>query len=228
MFYSPTDATSSAVLSGITACAFLGAFYGGLGALTQSNVKRFLAYFSVALWSTCLMGVGNPSPSTVAAVVFSFVSMNLALTVVFVVLGNLHGQRRSDDFIGLKGISSRRVFETLILLFALLSLVGLPPMMGFPAMLNLFGALFEQRSLGILLFFVLFLVLLLGIVFRVVATVFFEAPDDRDGLFDSLTGIGIKTRVALAGLLVPLFIFGLFWERLFTALVQRANHFIIP
>lgn len=120
---------------------------GNLLALVQRNIKRLLAYSSIAQAGYALIGVaaiaaqpGVLPGAGVAAVGFymaMYVMTNLAGFAVIILFANATGSETIADFAGL---SRRNLGLALAMTVALLSLAGIPPMAGFIGKLALFRA----------------------------------------------------------------------------------------
>lgn len=115
---------------------------GNLFALRQQNIKRFLAFSSIAQVGFILVGVYGTEPQSTSSVVFFilvYVFSNLAAFGVAGVLSSVAGKERIDDF---KGLYQTNPFLCWIMALALFSLAGIPPTAGF------FGKLFLLTSGG--------------------------------------------------------------------------------
>ncbi|MBA2286219.1 MAG: NADH-quinone oxidoreductase subunit N, partial [Ktedonobacteraceae bacterium] len=112
---------------------------GNILALVQSNVKRLLAYSSIAHAGYLLIGVVAGSPLGLSAILFylfCYTFLNLGAFGVVSVLERVDntGSSLSD----LRGLWYRRPVLATLLAFFLLSLAGFPPMAGFAAKYYLF------------------------------------------------------------------------------------------
>ncbi len=146
----------------LTALAILTMSVGNLVALAQSNIKRMLAWSSVAHAGYLLLGVVTMiSPpaggsdmmmrsqeigeSAGAAILFYLVGytlMNLAAFGIINVMSHKPGQD-ADDISGYAGLSRRQPLAAATLGIALLSLAGIPPFVGFMAKFYLFSAVVD-------------------------------------------------------------------------------------
>jgi NADH-quinone oxidoreductase subunit N len=121
--------------------------FGNLMALVQTNIKRLIAYSSIAQAGYALIGVaaiaaqeGSAPGSGAAAVSFymvMYVLTNLAAFGVIILFTNAGGSEKIADFAGL---SRRNLSLALVMTVALLSLAGVPPAAGF------FGKFFLFRA----------------------------------------------------------------------------------
>ncbi len=118
---------------------------GNLAALTQSNLKRMLAYSSIAHAGYLLMGVVAGSSRGVTAMLIylmTYAFMQLGAFAVVIML-------RRKDVIGdelkdMSGLYQRQPFAAFAMLLFMLSLGGIPPTAGFMGKFWLFGAAVES------------------------------------------------------------------------------------
>ncbi len=109
---------------------------GNLFALRQQNIKRFLAFSSIAQVGFILVGISSNSIQGQSAVVFFilvYVFSNLAAFAVAELISSQTGKESINDY---KGLYKTNPFLSWILALALFSLAGIPPTAGF------FGKLF--------------------------------------------------------------------------------------
>jgi NADH-quinone oxidoreductase subunit N len=111
---------------------------GNLFALRQQNIKRFLAFSSIAQVGFILVGIssGGDTNLGITAVVYFiliYVFSNLAAFGVATVISEHSGKENIDDY---KGLYKTNPFLSWMLALALFSLAGVPPTAGF------FGKLF--------------------------------------------------------------------------------------
>ncbi|MBL7742313.1 MAG: NADH-quinone oxidoreductase subunit N [Chitinophagaceae bacterium] len=115
---------------------------GNLFALPQQNIKRFLAFSSIAQVGFILVAISSNSPEGLSSVVYFvliYVFSNLAAFGVASVISEKTGRENIDDY---KGLYKTNPFLTWILALALFSLAGVPPTAGF------FGKLFLLTAGG--------------------------------------------------------------------------------
>jgi NADH-quinone oxidoreductase subunit N len=114
---------------------------GNLAALTQSNVKRMLAYSSIAHAGYVLIGVVAGTPRGITAMlihlfVYSFMQLGAFAVVVMLRRRDVIGDELKD----FGGLHVRQPFAAFAMLLFMLSLGGIPPTAGFMGKLWLFGA----------------------------------------------------------------------------------------
>lgn len=116
---------------------------GNLAAIFQKNLKRLLAYSSIAQAGYAMIGLVVFTPEGSAAAMFyllMYVFTNMAAFGVIILVSNVSG---SDDLKDLYGLNRRSPYLALVMLFALLSLGGIPPTAGFIGKFFLFKAAVE-------------------------------------------------------------------------------------
>jgi NADH-quinone oxidoreductase subunit N len=117
---------------------------GNLVAMWQTNIKRLLAYSSIAQAGYILVGVVAASPMGVSAVLLylaAYAVTNLGAFAAVIAFSNQTGSDEIDDY---AGMHKRAPGLALVLIICLLSLAGIPPMAGFVGKLWLFAALIER------------------------------------------------------------------------------------
>jgi len=117
---------------------------GNLAAITQTDMKRLLAYSSIAHAGFMLMGVVALSPSGTRGLliyVLVYLVMNLG---AFLVVTLIHRHEGTFDLRDYHGLLRRQPLLTLAMAVFLLSLTGIPPLTGFMGKLYVFLAVIER------------------------------------------------------------------------------------
>ncbi len=185
---------------------------GNFTAINQMNVKRLLAYSSIAHAGYLLMGVTVLDESGYNAILLYlsiYLFMNLGAFAVVQIIADTTG---SEDISAFKGLGYRMPFAALALGVFLFSLAGIPPLAGFIGKFYLFAALIKEGG-----FWYIFLALI-GILNSVVA-LFYYARILREMY---LRGMDIESPLKLnwihTGVLavtaLAMIVFGLYWEPL--------------
>jgi len=123
--------------------------FGNLAAYTQTNLKRLLAYSTIAHAGFMMLGLATMTRDGVSAVLvylIVYLFMNLGAFAVVAFLRNVTGSEDMRDF---RGLIHRAPVLVVTLAVFLLSLLGLPPLAGFAAKFQIFSALFDAgRNYG--------------------------------------------------------------------------------
>lgn len=122
-------------------CALLSMTIGNFAALTQNNLKRMLAYSSIAHAGYILVALASNSEIGTAAAMFylaAYALMNLgAFAVIIYIAGKGEKHLRIDD---LAGLGQRQPFTAAMMTVFLLSLIGVPLTGGFFGKFYIFRA----------------------------------------------------------------------------------------
>lgn len=124
----------------LVAMAIITMTLGNFVAIFQNNIKRMLAYSSIAQAGYAMIGLVTLTPDGSGATMFyllMYVFTNVAAFGVVILVSNLSQSEQMEDFYGL---SRRAPYLALIMLFALLSLGGIPPTAGFVGKFLVFKA----------------------------------------------------------------------------------------
>src|SRR5580704_7853645 len=114
---------------------------GNVAALTQTNIKRMLAYSSIAHAGYVLIGVVAGTPRGVSAMliyllIYAFMQLGAFAVIVIMRRKDVIGDELKD----LSGLSFRHPAAAFAMLLFMLSLGGIPPTAGFMGKFWLFGA----------------------------------------------------------------------------------------
>ncbi len=121
--------------------------FGNLAAYSQTNLKRLLAYSTIAHAGFMMMGLATMTRDGAGAVMFYLVVylfMNLGAFAVVAFVRNLTGH---EDITYLRGFVQRSPLLVIMLGVFLLSLLGLPPLAGFSAKFQIFAVVFDSASM---------------------------------------------------------------------------------
>jgi len=154
---------------------------GNLAALSQTNMKRLLAYSSIAHAGYALLGFVVFAERGVEALLFYLVVyylMNLGAFWVVMLIANATGR---EDLEGYRGLAWRGgAAPALALGVFLFSLAGLPPLAGFIGKFNVFAAGMEAHLYALVVVGLLNSVISLYYYARVVKTMFLDQPTADD------------------------------------------------
>jgi NADH-quinone oxidoreductase subunit N len=188
---------------------------GNLVAVWQDNLKRLLAYSSIAHAGYMLMGVVLLSDKGIAAVLIYFVMylfMNLGAFYVVMLVANKTG---SEDISAYRGLGYRSPLIAVAMALFLVSLTGLPPTAGFVGKFYLFTAVLDSRWVWLAVVGAVNSVISLYYYARVLRYMFLRDSEDQSGHLHILRGEAI----ILLALAVPTLLFGLY----FAPIVDLAN-----
>jgi len=196
--------------------------FGNLAAIPQNNLKRLLAYSTIAHAGYMLMGFVVLSNTGVLAVLFYlgvYLIMNLGAFFVVIAMAK---QARGEDISHYRGLVWRSPFLAVAMAAFLFSLIGLPPSAGFIGKLYLFAAVIREKYYWLAVVGVLNSVVSLYYYARILKAMFFDAAETEGRL-----PVPAAARVLIVVLLVPTVGLGLWWSPLWD-LASRSLAFIAP
>jgi NADH-quinone oxidoreductase subunit N len=153
---------------------------GNVAALLQSNLKRLLAYSSIAHAGFILTGIIAANPAGISAVVFYLLVYALMSFGAFgVLLGLARRGQEADDISDLTGLAWRSPALAGAMTLFMVSLAGLPPTAGFFAKLYVFSAALDAGYATVVIIAVLTSVVSAYYYLRVAYTMFIgqSSPD---------------------------------------------------
>src|SRR5947207_551680 len=181
--------------------------WGNLAALTQTNVKRLLAYSSISHVGYILLGLVAWNPTAfkgIAFYLFAYVFMTAGAFAVIIVLRQkgIIGEELED----LNGLYQRSPAAAVLLLIFMLSLAGIPPTAGFMRKYFIFLSLIESHHPVLAVFAVLYIVPALYYYFRIVVHAWLKQPGEAPRPIMTsaqAVALGIAVFVTLAAGLYP-------------------------
>jgi NADH-quinone oxidoreductase subunit N len=186
---------------------------GNVVALVQKNIKRLLAYSSIAQAGYTLVGVAALQASTqagqeqaVAAIafyMFMYTFTNLLAFGVIILFSEATGSETISD---LAGLSRRNPMLALVMTIALLSLAGVPPAAGFFGKFFLFQAAVQADLVGLALFAILNSLIALYYYLIVIKVMYVDrSPDEDKAIPVSQTYVWVLGAAALVVVLLGTF-----------------------
>jgi NADH-quinone oxidoreductase subunit N len=197
--------------------------FGNLAAITQlGNVKRLLAYSSIAHAGYMLMGFAVLNDDGLRAMLFYltvYYLMNLGAFVVVMLVANSTGR---EDLAGYRGLAWRGgAVPAVAMAIFLFSLTGLPPLAGFVGKFYLFAAVVEKQLYLLAVIGVLNSVVSLVYYARIVRTMFLEQPTGGEGV----VVVDWHNGVLLGLLTIGTLVLGVAWGPLID-FAGRSTHFL--
>jgi NADH-quinone oxidoreductase subunit N len=182
---------------------------GNIVAIAQTNLKRMLAYSTISHMGFLLMGLLNGTPSGYAAAMFYAIAYAITASVAF---GGILLLARSgfeaeeiDDF---KGLNQRNPWYALVMLLAMASLAGVPPLFGFFAKLLVLKAALDAGMLWVVIVAIVMAIVGAYYYLRVIKVMYFDAAEDKSALALP-SDLPFRWLLSLNG--AALLVLGLFW-----------------
>ncbi len=162
---------------------------GNLFALRQQNIKRFLAFSSIAQLGFILVGISSNAlegTSSVVYFVLIYVFSNLAAFGVTSVISSRVGKENIDEY---RGLYQTNPFLCWVMALALFSLAGIPPTAGFFGKLFLLTAGASKANYTFIIIAALNMILSLYYYLKVIRAMFMEKnekPIEKIRLYPSV------------------------------------------
>lgn len=158
--------------------AVLSIAIGNIVAIVQTNLKRMLAYSSIAHIGYMSLGILAGTAQGYAAATFyviSYAIMTLGAFGLIVILSRTGFEMEDiDDF---KGLNAKNPWLAFLMMIIMFSLAGIPPIVGFMAKVGVIEALLEVNMVWLAVVSIVFSVIGSYYYLRVVKVMYFEKPD---------------------------------------------------
>ena len=176
---------------------------GNVAALTQTNLKRMLAYSSIAHAGYLLIGVVAGTPRGVSAMliylaVYSFMQLGAFGVILVMRRKDVVGDELKD----FSGLAFRHPFAAFAMLLFMLSLGGIPPTAGFMGKFWLFGAAVESGYIWLAVIGVLNSAISLYYYLRLVVFMYLKketsgSEPTMDGSLSLMLGVAVAATLVL-------------------------------
>jgi NADH-quinone oxidoreductase subunit N len=180
--------------------AVLSIAVGSLVALTQSNIKRMLAYSTISHIGFVLLGFVTGVVDGYSAAVFyvlAYILMSLAAFGSIIVL-NRKGFE-ADQISDFQGLSKHSPWFALIMLVVMLSMAGVPPFIGFYSKLFILQQVIAEGYVVIAITAVIFAVISAYYYLQIIKTMYF---DDVDKEIVISAPLDMKVVLSINGILI--------------------------
>jgi len=201
--FEPLLSTWQPVVAGLAALTMV---IGNVAALVQSNVKRMLAYSSIAHAGYVLVGVAAGDSAGAGSVLFYlavYAFITLAAFAVLIAVGS--GREEDQTFDAYAGLGRRKPVLGIIMAIAMFSLIGIPPSAGFMGKYLLFSAAITAGLTWLAVLGVLTSVVSAYFYLRLVMTMFMREPGAADMPIPGNAPRALAAAISVAAV----FVFGL-------------------
>lgn len=183
--------------------AALSLVVGNLVAIAQTNIKRMLAYSTISHVGFLMVGLVGASSEGYSASMFYAITYALTTLAAFGVLLCLSRDgHEADQLTDLAGLARRNTLLATVMLVAMISLAGVPPLVGFYAKLSVLKAAVAAGYTWLALLAVFMSVVGAFYYLRVVKLMFFDEPVDTHSVKPAKD---VSTVLAANGLAILVF-----------------------
>ena len=170
---------------------------GNLGALSQNNIKRMLAYSSIAHAGYMLLGlVAGNDTGIKGVVIYAFVYSFMNFGAFLVLIGLRQQGVTGESMEELHGLMRKNGPASVMMLIFLVSLAGIPPTAGFIGKYFIFLALIQTGHYILATIAVLYVAVAIYYYFRIVRAMFLESSTSTLNLVPSM---GLRVAIVAAG-----------------------------
>ena len=167
---------------------------GNIIAIAQTNIKRMLAYSTIANIGFILIAISLGKQEAYEASMFYTISYVIMTMAAFGVLLLITLDKKPIELISdLKGLNSQHPWFAFLLLIIMLSLAGIPPLIGFHAKLSIINVLIHGGHIWLSIFVVLMTVIGAYYYLKVIKVIYFDQGAGKIYLIPSYVLISINT-----------------------------------
>ena len=196
----------------LVALAALTLIYGNLAALPQTNLKRLLAYSSIAHAGYLLVGVVSLSGAAVAFYLVGYLLMTILSFAVLVIVAQHAGEEIAD----FNGLAKRSPFLAFALLIAMASLAGIPFTAGFLGKFFIFDAAIRQHQTMLVVIGVITVACGFYYYLKVVRAMYWNDPKTSDAI-----PLSRLSRISMIALIAGIIVLGVYPQPVLNALRTR-------
>jgi NADH-quinone oxidoreductase subunit N len=200
---------------------------GNVVAIVQNNIKRMLAYSSIAHAGYALIGLVAADAAGTAGVMlylalYAFMTLGAFTVVTILRKGGLEG----DEIADFTGLAKRNKWAALLMLLFMISLTGIPPTAGFIAKFYIFMAAVNAHMTWLAVLAVIFAAVSAYFYLRVIMVMYMREPGETVGAPGHDVRIMITPAVTIVLLVAALgvILLGLFPN----PIVKAAQSAILP
>jgi len=156
---------------------------GNIVAIAQTNMKRMLAYSAISHMGFFMLGIlsasnNGYSSSMFYVLVYSVMSLG-AFGVIILLSRQGFEADKIEDF---KGLARRSPWAAFLMLLLMLSMAGVPPLLGFYAKLMVIQSVIEAGFLWLAIVSVLLAVIGAFYYLRIIKLMYFDQPEDNEAI----------------------------------------------
>lgn len=136
----------------------IGVLYGAVAALSQTSLRRMLAFSSLSHVGLVVLGIAAFSVQGIQGAVFQLLNFTLVAGGLFLITGFLHQRTGSTEVLSLGGVAQSMPLLAALFFFLGLAGIGMPATSGFPAeFLLIVSVLATHTGAGLVVLFVVIL-----------------------------------------------------------------------
>jgi|TARA_B110000196_G_C21138228_1_gene662387 NADH-quinone oxidoreductase subunit N len=156
-------------------------FLGAIAAISQSNIKRLLAYSSIGHIGYILIGLVSASEMGIkGAVVYSFIYVLMNISIFAIMLSLKYQDKYVENIKDLSGISKANPIISICIAIIMFSMAGIPPFAGFFGKFYIFMAALESNLYILAVLGAISSVISAFYYLRIVKIIYFDDLEDKN------------------------------------------------
>jgi NADH-quinone oxidoreductase subunit N len=190
----------------LTVMVVLTLFISNVSAVLQHNVKRILAYSSIAHAGYMLMACLSSNSTGDSAILYYTAVYSLSSMAAFMVLYLVDDSKEGRTDIGaFHGLAKKQPILALAMTLALLSMAGIPPLSGFMAKYYIFAEAVHEGMTGLVFFAICMSLVSLYYYMKIIIAMYFHDADDHAVVNANPLQVGLLAVSAIAMLFLGIF-----------------------
>jgi NADH-quinone oxidoreductase subunit N len=180
---------------------------GNLAAIMQTNIKRMLAYSTISHMGFILLAFMGGTEGFAAAMYYAITYALMGALAFGVLMLLSDEQHECENIADLAGLNQKNAWYAFLMLLAMFSMAGIPPLMGFYAKFAVIKALLGQGHVWVSVFAVVMSLIGAFYYLRVVKTMYFDEPSQTGATvqsgFDARLLLSVNALLLLAWGVMP-------------------------
>lgn len=193
----------------VVALALLTVIYGNLAALPQGNLKRLLAFSSIAHAGYLLIGAVCFDGPAITFYLVAYLFMTLLSFAVLVVVAQRTGEEISD----FNGLAKRSPFLAFAMLIGMVSLAGLPFTVGFFGKFLIFAGAVAHRQIALVIVGIITVACGFYYYLKVIRAMYWEPATREEQL-----PVSLLSRVVMSGMIIAIIVLGVYPQPILDAI----------
>ena len=115
----------------LCALGVIGIIYGAMVAMVQTDIKKLIAYSSVAHMGFIILGIFSMNPDAMSGAVLQMINHGISTGALFLIVGMIYDRRHTREIKDFQGLAKQVPIFTLFFMITTLSSIGLPGLNGF-------------------------------------------------------------------------------------------------
>jgi len=178
---------------------------GNITAIYQNQVKRMMAYSSIAHTGYMLMAILALNQAAVSGILFYATAYALATIALFAVFITLQKNYKLDSIESFNGFAKKNPFAAFVVAASLCSLAGIPPLAGFFGKFYIFSLALKQQNFWLVIIAIINSCISVYYYFRIIVAMYMKKAMDEQAIEIDRMSYLVLIICMLASLVLGLF-----------------------